>query len=73
MKAYTIWLEGYQATGEHGTATCLGSHQGETFQDACKQAVIARDMDLKSYSEERNTYWGCRFFDNEAEAREGFG
>ena len=73
MKTFPVWLEGYRATGESGTATYLGDFTGDTFHEACKKAVIARDMDLKYYDPEKNTFWACRFFYNEVDARKSFG
>lgn len=76
-KSFTLWVEGFAATGEYGTAQRLGTYTGETFGDA------VRKWDREKNS--RNTYgklteheghfdvWGCRIFDNEADARKHFG
>lgn len=34
MKRFDIWMEGYAATGEHGTAQLIGQSEGETFEEA---------------------------------------
>lgn len=69
---YTLWLEGYAATGQQESAKCLGTYEGSTFEEAC--AEWARKTPQPSYyNAERNTYWRCRFFDNEADARRSFG
>jgi len=79
MNKYEVWMEGYAATGEHGSAHRLVSKEGktlwegETFKDAVKAAVEEVIEEKNYYDPERNTYWGCRFFDNEAEARSSFG
>ena len=79
MPKYQVWVEGFAATGESGKAFQLISPEGvsewegETFKDACQTAMKALGWNFKSYSEERNSYWACRFFDNEADARESFG
>lgn len=74
MKVYEIWLEGYAATGNRGTARYLGSSAGRSFKDACRRALISAGSDLKNYYDPvKNTYWGCNFYDNEADARKYFG
>ncbi len=35
MPKYSIWMSGYQATGESATASYHGEWDGETFLDAC--------------------------------------
>lgn len=80
MNKYEIWNEGYTATGESGGAQQLTREngdnlfEGETFKEACKNALIELDWDMdRYYDEERNTFWACRFFDNETDARKSFG
>ncbi len=69
---YDVWMEGFVATGESGTAMFLGSFEAPTFRDACKQA-IADWGDLELFNESNLTYWACRLFDNEVDARRNFG
>lgn len=70
---YEIWSEGYIATGEHGTATFHGRFEGETFKDAVVNWT-KKYSDAQQYvSLENMTYWGCRLFDNESDARKSFG
>jgi hypothetical protein len=79
MNKYEVWMEGFIISGQEGKAHRVVSEQGktlwegETFKDAVKQAVQEAIKDKQYYDPERNTYWGCRFFDNEAEARKSFG
>ncbi len=73
MPKYEVWSEGYMATGEHGTAQFLGTEEGETFPEACVKALKKKKWSMSSYDPERNTYWACRFFDNEADARKSYG
>ena len=72
-KIFDIWSEGYSATSEHGTAQFLGTYSAPTFKEACKIALKDKEWDMKYYNENRNTYWACRFFDNEVDARKSFG
>lgn len=79
MKKYQVLIEGYVATGENGTAQILAKRneytlwEGETFQKACENALRTLKWDMSYYNKERNTYWACRFFDNEIDARNSFG
>ncbi len=69
MSAYSVWMEGYSATGDYAPAHCVGHTNAESFRDACVKLL----KDDTSFNEERLTVWGCRLFTNEAEARESFG
>jgi hypothetical protein len=72
-KEFYIWAEGYRATGQSSGAICLGTAKGVTFQDACKRKA-SEDARFNSYfNEEHLSYWGCRLFDNESDARRTFG
>ncbi len=80
MNKYEVWIEGYSATGENAPAQKLvnpnndnGTWQSETFQEACKKALIELKWDMSYYNEKANSYWACRFFDNEIESRKDFG
>lgn len=76
MKEWEVWTEGYTASGERGDATFHGKFMGETFKDA-----VIKFRDTKCSHPELvylgrwdvPDYWGCRFFDNEEDARRGFG
>lgn len=82
-KQFTVWSEGYAATGEHGTATMMGTSSGLDFKDACvklfKQLAEERptEKERKEYERlfdpEKLTFWACKLFDNEEEARKSFG
>ncbi len=87
MKTFQIWMEGYAATGERGTANMIGTGQGETFDDAVRD-YMARTPKHGIEENGRNRYinesayqrrpsnwniWGCNLYDNEAEARKTFG
>ena len=74
LPSWNVWLEGFAATGNISRARFLGVHQAATFKEACAIAIRAfDDYNESCYSPERNTYWGCHFFDNEADARKSFG
>lgn len=74
---YEVWIEGYAATGEYAEASRLGEDgelfSGNTFADACRNAIIKLKWNTNYYNEQSNSYWGCRFYDNEQDARRSFG
>lgn len=79
MNQFELWVEGYAATGEHGTARFLGRWSGETFDEAVKKWNATKNIrseygDLRwSDNDHMWSVWGCRIFDNEADARRSFG
>ena len=79
MKQFEVWNEGYAATGGSSPAHRLNKEgedtlwEGRTFQEACENALLTLKWDMSYYNKEKNHYWGCRFFDNEASARKSFG
>lgn len=73
---YSLWMEGFSATGQHNTAQYLGDFEGNSFNDACDN--WANSIEEQEYYKSGNdkcrpTYWGCRIFDNEEDARKSFG
>lgn len=50
------------------TAKMLAEVEAETFREACDK--VCSDP---NYNAEHLTVWGCRLFDNEADARKSFG
>lgn len=70
---YEVWIEGYAATGDRANARFLGKFSGPDFKSACIEAMKALKWDMGYYDEERNSFWACRFYDNEREARASFG
>lgn len=78
-KVIEIWSEGYRATGESGTAHMHGRVLAENLEEA----ILIHALDNKAFFEQLShspsdrgsnfTYWGCRIFDNEKDARKSFG
>ena len=66
---YQIWSEGYVANGDKNTAMHHGEYEADSFKEAC----ILWGNELPDFDSDRLTYWGCRLFDNEADARKSFG
>ena len=77
MATFEIWIEGYLATGMEGTpnrASRIAVIDAETFADACVN--FSKTEKAKGYGrfdKERLSFWGCRLFDNEQDARKSFG
>lgn len=75
--SWTIWAEGFAATGEAETAWQLNESPivAESLDDAVHQYIRlseARHL-FQRQSDGTWTYWGCRLFDNESDARGAFG
>ncbi|MBR2388239.1 MAG: hypothetical protein IKB02_05670 [Clostridia bacterium] len=68
-----LWIEGYAATGESSTAKFLGFYKASTLKEAVTEWLKENPQEEKYVNMERLSYWGCRFFDNETEARKSFG
>ena len=68
-KVWEIWEEGYRVNGGSGTAVFRGRVEAPTFREACEKFYKGD----KLFDPERLTLWGCRIFDNEADARRSFG
>lgn len=69
---YDVWMEGYAATGEYGTAQKLGSAKAASFKEACKIVATRQGMG-ELYSEATNTLWACKLHPTEEAARKAFG
>lgn len=74
MKSITIWSEGHRSTGQSSDATCHGTFQAKSFDDACEQMKlrVSQGHLMKKDEDGDWSYWGCRLFDNEYAARKGF-
>ena len=71
---YSLWMEGYAVTGNSSTADFLGNFEADSFAEACdKWAKALEQPEYYKRNEYNAYYWGCKIFDNEADARRGFG
>jgi hypothetical protein len=74
---FTIWAEGFAATGEAETAWQLNEApiMATSLDEAVRQYMRTSDTRhlFQRQSDGAWTYWGCRLFDNEADARGAFG
>lgn len=69
---FAVWSEGYHVQEGKCGAAYHGTHRAATFKEACAMAMSS-SANKPYYNEKSNTYYGCRLFDNEAEARRAFG
>ncbi|GAA4034062.1 hypothetical protein GCM10023063_17500 [Arthrobacter methylotrophus] len=74
---WIIWAEGFAATGESETAWQLNEVpiRATSLDDAVHQYSTISDSRhlFHRRSDGTWTYWGCRLFDNESDARGAFG
>lgn len=69
MAEREVWEEGFVISGESGKAHLTGRVRATSFQEACDMLYAGKS----TYNSEKCTYWGCRLFDNETDARKSFG
>ena len=74
-KEFEIWTEGYVVNEESNGATFHGKFKGETFKDAIisYRNTLTDKYLIQCVDIEKMSFWGCRFFDNEIDARKSFG
>lgn len=81
-----VWSEGYAATGESATASFMGEVEADSFDEACIKVCgdrLDKNDDgtyrrISYYGEKAGQIgpyciWACALYDNEADARGGFG
>ena len=69
-RLWDIWVEG---SDRATPASFVGTAEGNTFSAACHAWYRKNPEQAKFFSLDRLTYWGCRLYDNEADARKAFG
>jgi hypothetical protein len=72
---FEIWSEGYAATCDRGRACLMRTVEADTFLDACVKAFDGNKLFCANQGEKDYlpTYWGCRLYPTEQEARREFG
>lgn len=75
LKQFTVWSEGYAATGDSNTAHRIGTVYATSFLEACAMLHRSKggDAQLGHFTQDPPAFWGCRLYDNEADARRSFG
>jgi len=74
-RSWEVWTEGYRDTGKQESAVYHGRYCGVTFEDALVRFKDSLDSKKtrRLVNIRKGTFWGCRFFNNEIDAREAFG
>lgn len=73
-KEWEVWTEGFMVTGNTEVAQFHGKFKGRNFREAVLQYKNSVSKETQSFIDlDRMSYWGCRFFDNERDARKSFG
>lgn len=73
MREFEIWSEGFAATGNQSGAILHGKQEAGSFPQACRRWFAGRNDGPAYFDPKRLTYWGCKLFDNETDARRSFG
>ena len=74
LKAFEVWMEGYECTGQSAPHEFLGKIKAENFDFACYLAVLGMCLSYNVddfnnfYDVKSNSFWGCRCYDNESDA-----
>lgn len=72
MKTIEIWAEGFNVSGNKQDARLLTKVEvspNTNFKQACQIALAEEGP----YNSNKNSFWGCKLFDNEQDARKSFG
>ncbi len=70
---FNIWSEGYATGDERKQAILHGQACGSTFKDACNEYAEGNPVWAYYFDPNNLTFWGCRLFDNEEDARRAHG
>lgn len=73
MHLISVWREGYSVTGNQGTAEFIGSVTGDSFEQVVRYLSKDEKTGINYNSRNIPNIWGCKLFDNEADARKSFG
>lgn len=77
LREFEIWMEGWQDNGNHEKARLLGKGVGLSFHEAVlnlkEQLGPHKTSDWRQWPDGTWHSYLCTFYDNEADARKGFG
>lgn len=73
LMLFSIWSEGYIATGNSSGASYHGDCAGTSFKDACINHAKLNLVFRKDFDHKRMTLWGCRLFQDREQAARSFG
>ena len=74
LKSYSIFIEGYVATGQAAGAEKIGTALGTTFREAAIAFSESPEaVGYGNFDEHYLAFWGCRVFNNLEDAQRRFG
>ena len=73
IRLWNIRIEEYHFQEGKQGASFLGQDKGTTFKEACIKWFKNNSDSVVLFDSEEMTYFGCRLFDNETDARKTFG
>lgn len=74
MELYEVWREGYQVSGNEGTAVKVGEITASSFEEAVCELAKDPNTGIKYRTGDNTPHiWGMSLFPTEAEARKTFG
>jgi hypothetical protein len=68
-RIWDIWVEGFRMDRFRGRASFIDKAIGKTFQEACDKYYEGHGL----YNSKNLSFWGCKLFDNEDDARKSHG
>lgn len=75
MGKIQLWSEGYACNGQSSGATFHGEFEADDMRGAVKlfKESLTDEYSISCVDIENLNVWGCRFFDNETDAKKSFG
>ncbi len=77
LQEFEIWMEGYAATGQSGTARLIGKGKGVNFDEAVRDYMSrtpGNGIEQRLVKEKIIwSIWACSLYNNEKDARKAFG
>lgn len=74
-KTIDLWTEGYHVQEGLCPARFCGTFECDTLKEAIimYKETLTDPYSISCIDVEDESFWGCKFFDNEADARKSFG
>ncbi len=72
-RIFEVWSEGYSSMGEHGPAVFHGVVTAGTFAEACDKLFSPEEHRDYYHKSKTLSYWMCKLYDNEKDARRSYG
>jgi len=73
LKRHEVWIEGYKNGDVHQTAVKYATIHARNFTGALRTLADMDETFARHFNSSDNTFWHCRIFDNEKDARVRYG